>query len=432
MASLSPLNITTLVRIRSGGLHMKTTRAIAGRATLSTTSKSTATTKGPLETEDHQMLRQTVQKFVATEINPYVDEWEKKGIFPAKKLFKKAGDLGLLGLSKPTKFGGQALDYSFEVVFAEELGNATCGAVPMALGVQSNMATPALAKFGSDDVRERFLKPTIAGDMVACLGVSEVGAGSDVSAITTRAVRHGDEFVVNGSKMWTTNGTQADWMCLLANTASAAEVGGPHKNKSLICLPMNTAGITVTKVIDKLGMRSSDTAQIHFDNVRVPVANVIGEINKGFIYQMIQFQEERLYASATVIKAMELCINSTVEYASQRKIFGKSVLDNQVVHYKLAEMATEIECLRALIYRATEKYIQGEDVTYLASMCKLKAGKLSRYVTDGTLQFWGGMGFTNEVVVSRMYRDHRLTSIGGGSDETMLAIIAKMRKWSPK
>ena len=230
--------------------------------------------------------------------------------------------------------------------------------------------------------------------------------------------------------MWTTNGTQSDWMCLLANTGDAAKLGS-HRNKSLICLPMHLPGITITKVIDKLGMRSSDTAQIHFDGVRVPVSNLIGDLNQGFTYQMIQFQEERLYVAATVIKAMELCIDQTVAYTSQRKIFDSCILDQQVVHYKLAEMATEIESLRSLIYRATEMYVNGEDATYLASMCKLKAGRLARFVTDGALQFWGGMGFTNEVVVSRMYRDHRLTSIGGGSDETMMSIIAKMKGWLP-
>ena len=251
-----------------------------------------------LFTPEHEELRRSLQKFIAAEVNPHVDEWEEAGIFPAHDLFKKMGDLGFLGLTKPVEYGGQGLDYSYAMVMAEELGNIACGSVPMAIGVQTDMATPALARFGSDEVKREFLAPSIAGDYVACLGVSEVGAGSDVASIKTTARKDGEDYVINGGKMWTTNGTQADWMCLLANTSE----GAVHKNKSLICLPMKTKGVEIARKLDKLGMRSSDTAQIFFDNVRVPQRYLIGEEGKGFTYQMLQFQEERLWAAAANLK----------------------------------------------------------------------------------------------------------------------------------
>ncbi len=375
-----------------------------------------------LFTTDHDEPRRLLQKFIAAEINPFVDEWEKADIFPAHDLFKKLGDLGFLGLNKPVEFGGQGLDYSYALMMAEELGAITCGGVPMAIGVQTDMATPALARFGSDEVRREFLAPAIAGDAVACVGVSEPGAGSDVASIKTNARSDGDDYVINGGKMWITNGVQADWICLLANTSD----GQVHRNKSLICVPMKSKGVQVARKLDKMGMRSSDTAQIFFDDVRVPKRNRIGEEGKGFTYQMVQFQEERLWGAAACLKAHEYIIAETIEYTRNRKAFGKSILDNQVVHFKLAEMQTEVELLRALIYRAAEALIAGEDVTRLATMAKLKAGRLGRELTDACLQFWGGMGFMNETPVSRAYRDSRLTSIGGGADEVMLTVLCKM------
>ncbi len=372
-------------------------------------------------THEHEELRRSLQKFIAAEINPHVDEWEKAQIFPAHALFKKMGDLGFLGLNKPVAFGGQGLDYSYAIVMAEELGAINCGGIPMAIGVQTDMATPALARFGDDEVRREFLAPSISGDYVACLGVSEVGAGSDVASIKTTARKDGDDYVINGGKMWTTNGTQADWICLLANTSD----GPVHLNKTLICVPMKTKGVEVARKLDKMGMHASDTAQIFFDDVRVPQRNRVGEEGKGFTYQMLQFQEERLWAAARALKGNERIINATIEYTRGRMVFGRPILDNQVVHFRLAELQTEIELLRSHVYRCCELYLQGQDVTKLASMAKLKAGRLSREVSDGCLQYWGGMGFMNETVVSRAYRDTRLSSIGGGADEIMLTILAK-------
>lgn len=373
-------------------------------------------------TQEHEELRRTVRNFVDKDINPHVEQWEKDGRFPIHEIFKKAGDLGLLGISKPEKFGGMGLDYSYSIVAAEEFGTIICGGIPMSIGVQTDMCTPALARFGSDELREEFLKPAITGEMVGCIGVSEVGAGSDVAGLKTTAKKDGSDYVINGSKMWITNSPSADFICLLANTSDDK----PHVNKSLIMVPMNTPGITLSPHLDKLGMRSSETAQVFFDNVRVPQRNRIGHEGAGFMMQMLQFQEERLFGAANMIKGLEHCINATIDYCKERKTFGNALIDNQVIHFRMAELQTEIECLRALVYQATEQYVRGRDVTNLASMAKLKAGRLGREVTDSCLQYWGGMGFMWDNPVSRAYRDVRLVSIGGGADEIMLGIICKL------
>ncbi|GJL92230.1 acyl-CoA dehydrogenase family protein [Hyphococcus sp.] len=378
-------------------------------------------------TTEHEQIRKTLKSFIDAEINPHVDEWEETGIFPAHQVFKGLGDLGLLGVTKPETYGGMGLDWSYGAVVAETLGHINCGAIPMAIGVQTDMATPALARFGTDAAKEDFLEPSISGDYVACLGVSEVGAGSDVASIKTTAKKDGDDYIINGGKMWTTNGTQADWMCLLANTGDAPK----HQNKTLICMPLkdengkHRKGVTVARKLQKLGMRSSDTAEFYFEDVRVPQRYRIGEEGAGFMYQMLQFQEERLWAALSSLVSLDNTIDATVDYARQRKAFGKSILDNQVVHFRLAELKTDVQALRSLTWNAVEKMMQGEDATMLASMAKLKAGRIAREVNDSCLQYWGGMGFMEETPVSRAYRDGRLGSIGGGADEVMLSIICK-------
>ena len=379
-------------------------------------------------TEEHEQLRKTIRKVVENEINPYVDQWEDAEIFPAHELFKKLGDQGLLGITKDPAYGGQGLDWSFGLVLAEELGRADCGGVPLAIGVQTDMCTPALSRFGSDELKTQFLAPSIAGDMVGCIGVSEPGAGSDVASIKTVARKDGSDYVITGTKMWITNGMQADWMCCLANTGE----GPAHSNKSLIMIPMDTKGVQRAKKLKKLGMWSSDTAQIYLDEVRVPQRYRIGHEGAGFMYQMMQFQEERLWGAANSVTFLERCLQQTIEYTRERKIFTGSVLDNQTVHFRLAELATELEALKALVYRATEMMIEGQNVTRLASMAKLKAGRLGRELVDSCLQYWGGMGFMWESKVARMYRDVRLTSIGGGADEVMLSIISKLDGTLPK
>jgi citronellyl-CoA dehydrogenase len=377
-------------------------------------------------THQHEEIRNTVTRFVEAEINPYVDQWEADEIFPAHEVFKKMGSLGLLGINKPEEDGGLGLDYSYAAVMNEATGTINCGGIPMAIGVQTDMATPALARFGSAELRRDYLRPAIAGDMVACIGVSEPEAGSDVANIRMRAVRDGGDYVINGSKMWITNGTQADWMCMLANTSD----GPVHTNKSLIVVPLKEGGkrvrgVSVGKKLRKMGMHASDTALLHFDNVRVPARNLIGEEGKGFTYQMLQFQEERLYAAIGSVRFCEKALRTTVEYTQQRTAFGKRIIDNQVVHFRLCELATEVEALRALTWQSIETHVAGGDCTKLASMAKLKGGRLQREVADSCLQYWGGMGFMDESPISRQYRDGRLASIGGGADEVMLGIITK-------
>ena len=380
-----------------------------------------------METQEHKALRETVRRFVDTEINPYVAEWEAEGIFPGRALFRKLGDLGLLGISKPEAWGGQGLDYSFEVAFGEELGAAHAAGLPMAIGVQTNMATPALARYGSDALRDEFLAPAIAGERIASIAVSEPQAGSDVAAIRTVARRDGGDYVIDGQKMWITNATQADFFCVLVNTGGE----GRHGNKSLIIVPADTPGVSVGARLGKMGMRVSDTAPVFFEGVRVPKRFRIGEEGQGFTYQMQQFQEERLFGAAMTVKALELCVRSTIDYTRERQAFGRAILDNQIVHFALAELQTEIEALRALLYRATEAYVAGEDVTLLASMAKLKAGRLARTLPDQCLQFWGGMGFVEDTLINRLYRDMRLVPIGGGADEVMQGIIAKLMGIAP-
>jgi citronellyl-CoA dehydrogenase len=373
-------------------------------------------------TDEHLQLRRTVREFVDKHINPHVDAWEEADAFPAHEVFRAAGKLGLLGVNKPEAFGGMGLDYSYQMVVSEELGTCRCGAVPMALGVQTDMATPALARWGSDELRREFLAPAITGDAVAAIAVSEVSGGSDVAAIKTSARKDGDDYVINGSKMWITNAAQADWLCVLVNTGE----GAPHTNKTLVIVPTRLPGVTIGAKIDKLGMRSSDTCPVYFEDVRVPQRHRIGQEGMGFMMQMVQFQEERLCGAIGSVRGMDRVIEATIDYCKERHTFGQPLIANQVVHFRFAELATEVEALRSLCYRAVEDYVGGADVTKLASMAKLKAGRLAREVSDACVQYWGGMGFTWDNPAARSYRDSRLLSIGGGADEIMLGIICKL------
>jgi citronellyl-CoA dehydrogenase len=377
-------------------------------------------------THEHDELRRTAKRIVDEEINPHVDEWERIGQFPAHHVMKLLGDAGLIGISRSSDYGGLDLDYSYEVACSEEMGGIHAYGVSTAIGVQTNMCIPALAKYGSDALRSEWLIPTFAGDLVGCIGVSEVGSGSDVANVKSIARRDGDDYVINGQKMWISNGMQADWLCLLVNTS---EENGPHRNKSLIVVPLNSNGISRQK-LEKLGLHSSDTAQIFFDDVRVPAANLIGEEGRGFIYQMEQFQEERLYVVARSLGIMQDALDTTIEYTRDRQAFGKAVIDNQFVAFRIAEMQTEVEALRAMLHIATEKYVAGEDVTTLASMAKYKMGRLAEWIPGECLRFWGGQGFMHENRISRTYRDMKVAAIGGGSNEIMLQIIAKRMKLS--
>ena len=376
-------------------------------------------------TEEHEMFRKTVRNFVEKDLNPYVEAWEEAGEAPLHEIFKKAGDLGFLGLHYPSEYGGAEADIWFSVVLHEELGKCLAGGVPMAMGVQADMATPALAMFGSEELKQKYLAPTIRGEMVCSIAVTEPDAGSDVARIRTRAVRDGDEYVINGSKMYITNGTQADWICLLARTSD----GEDYKGMSLIVVPTNTPGFIISRKLNKLGQRSSDTAELTFENMRVPVSNRIGDEGKGFYYQMGQFQIERLVGAIGATSGAEKAVRDTIKYTQERKAFGKPLISNQWIQFKLGELLTEVEATKQLNYYCAalvQDNPASPEVTRIASMCKLKAGRLARQVADTCIQFYGGMGYMEETPISRYYRDSRLTSIGGGADEVMLQIIAKL------
>ena len=371
--------------------------------------------------EEHHALINTVRDFAINEIHPFIEEWEKEGMFPAHSVFKKLGSIDLLGITKSATSGGMGLDYSYGLAFAEGLGHAWDLGVITAIGVHTDMATPSIDRFGSEELKKEFLEPSIKGEFVAALALSEVGAGSDLAAIKASARKDGDDYIINGDKMWITNAKQADFFCTLVNTSDE----GPHKNKSLILVPASTPGLKVGNKIEKLGQLTSDTAPIYFEDVRVPKRYCIGKEGEGFSIQMQQLQEERLFLAVSVIAVLEKCIKATIEYCKDRSTFGKSVIDNQYIQFRLAELQTEVEALRALSYQACELFMNGEDMTYLASMAKLKSGRLSREISDVCLQYWGGMGFTWENPASKVYRDGRLTSIAGGTDEIMLQVICK-------
>ena len=374
-----------------------------------------------LYNEEHLSLINTVQDFAVNEIHPFIQEWEETGMFPAHSIFKKLGAIDLLGITKSKTYGGMGLDYSYGLAFAESLGHAWDLGVITAIGVQTDMATPAIDRFGTDELKKEFLAPAIKGEYVAAVALSEVGAGSDLAAIKTYARKDGDDYIINGEKMWITNAVQANFFCTLVNTSN----GNPHENKSLILVPASTPGLKVGKKIEKLGQTTSDTAPVYFEDVRVPKRYCIGEEGGGFRIQMQQLQEERLFLAVSVIIVLEKCIKNTIEYCKDRTAFGKSIIENQHIHFRLAELQTEVEALRGLSYQACELFIAGEDMTYLASMAKLKSGRLCREVSDVCLQFWGGMGYTWENPASKIYRDGRLTSIAGGTDEIMLHVICK-------
>lgn len=378
-------------------------------------------------TSQHDAMRETIRKIVDRDINPFVDEWEEKEDFPSHKIFKTLGDAGLMGITRDPEYGGLGLDYSYSMIFFEELARINCGGVPVAITVHSDMCLPALANFGSDKLKKEFLEPSVRGDVVASVGISEPSGGSDVSAILTTAKPSGDDLIINGSKMWITNGVHSDWICLLANTSD----GPAHKNKSLICVPKNLKGVTVGKRIKKMGLRCSDTALLYFEDVRVPKSNIIGEPGMGFVYQMMQFVDERVCCSVVAAYQMERAIQITIDYCRERKTFGKPLIDNQVIHFRLAELKAEVELLKSLNSRIADMVIAGENedngasAATLAAVTKLKAGRLSREVADVCLQYFGGMGYSREMLVERFYRDARITSIAGGTDEIMIGIIAK-------
>jgi citronellyl-CoA dehydrogenase len=375
-----------------------------------------------LFTDDHDLFRKTVRDVVDRDINPHVDEWEEAGRFPAHELFPKLAAAGLLGLEYDPEWGGQGADHSYTVVFGEELGRIDCGGVPMAISVQTDMATPSLHRYGTDELKKEYLVPAIAGTAVTAIGVTEPDAGSDVAGLRCRARRDGDEWVIDGTKLYITNGAQADWVCLLARTSDE----GGSRGISQIVVPTDIDGVSVSRTLSKLGMRSSDTAELVFDGARVPVGNLIGEEGRGFQQQMEQFQQERMIACYQAVGAMHRALERTREYLGQRQAFGGPLSANAYLDYTLSELAAEVDLLRHYNYATAEAWLAGQDTKRMVAIAKLTTGRLLRKVADRCLQYHGGLGYMEEHWTARWARDWRLWGIGGGADEVMLRMIGQL------
>lgn len=371
--------------------------------------------------DEHDQFRATVRAFIDREINPYVDAWEEQRRYPAHELFPKLAAIGALGLEYDEQYGGQGADHTFTLVLAEELGySCNAGGVAMGIVVHTNMATPALHRFGSHELKLRYLKPAMEGTLVTSVAVSEPDAGSDVAGIRTSAVRDGDHWAINGRKMWITNGAQADWLCALVRTSDEGGFAG----MSQIIIPTDTPGFSVGRTIEKMGNHSSDTAELVFDDVRVPVSNTIGEIGRGFQQQMMQFQDERLVGAYSAAMGARRALERTIEYLRVREAFGKPLLANQYLQYRLADLIAEVDLSIVYNREAARRYAAGENVTREATIAKLKVGKLVREVADAVVQFHGGMGYAEEYWPARYARDSRLIAIGGGADEVMLRVLS--------
>ncbi|OUM86853.1 MAG: acyl-CoA dehydrogenase [Bacillus thermozeamaize] len=374
----------------------------------------------PYFQEEHEALRKVIRRFVANEVTPYIEEWEEKGEFP-REIVKRMGELGFLGLRYPEEVGGQGGDYFSVIVLAEEMARCGAGGFPMAIAVQTDMATPPILEFGTPDQIERFLKPAIRGEKLAAIGITEPNHGSDVAGIQTRAVRDGDDWVINGSKTFITNGPRADFITMVVRTSDKPG----YEGLSLFLVELDRPGVSVSRKLDKVGMRSSDTAEIVFDNVRVPQENLLGEEGKGFYQIMWQLQGERLIGAAGSVGMAQYAYELARDYAKERKAFQRPLSQFQVIAHLLAEMATEIEAARHLTYAAAYRFARGEVPTKEISMAKLVAAQVAHWVADRALQIFGGYGYMMEYPIQRIWRDTRLYRIGGGTDEIMKEIIAK-------
>ena len=375
----------------------------------------------PVSSPEHEALRASVRRFVAAEVRPHVSAWEDAGRFP-DALFRRCGELGFLGLHFPARWGGAGGDLAAGLVFVEELARCGAGAIPMALSVQTHMATPALAEFGTDAQRERWLRPAIAGAKIAAIAITEPDAGSDVAGIATRAVRDGDAWRLTGTKTFITNGTRADFLTLVAQT----EPGSRHRGISIFLVDTALAGVTVSRSLEKLGMWSSDTAEIRLDDVVVGADALLGdEPGQGFGQLMRQLQYERLAGAAASVGHAEQTLEETIGYARERRTFGVPLAEHQVIAHKLADAATELAAARALYELTTWRVVHGEYPVAEISMTKKHCAQVQNRVVDACLQVFGGAGYLAESAVSRAFRDARLQRIGGGADEIMNEVIAK-------
>lgn len=369
---------------------------------------------------EHGIFRESVRRFVQSELVPRAREFDEAGVID-KSLYPKMGEIGMLGIRYDPAYGGGGLDYTYTAIFAEELG--CCDNAGIALGIidHTDMATPSLAEFGSEDLKREYLTPSIRGELVGAIAVTEPHGGSDVAAIKTRAVRDGDDWVINGSKMYITNISHADFMCLLAVTDPDAGYGG----FSQIIVPTDAPGVSWT-LLDKIGNWGSDTGAVYLEDVRVPVSNTIGEIGRGFQQQMMQFQDERLIALLQANAASLDLWHKTLEYTQGRTVFGKPISKFQVNQFRFVEMLTRIYAARELGYSCVRKRNRGEDATMEISMGKLFCIEVAQEVADRCLQMHGGAGYLTENPAARAFVDTRLASIGGGADEVMMQVIARM------
>ena len=374
----------------------------------------------PLFTDEHDALRATVREWVESELTPHSLDWESEGYFP-DWVFKRAGELGLTGVRYPAEVGGQGGDWGHTIVVSEELSRIGSAGVGMGLAVQSDMATPPILKFGTPDQLERYLKPTLRGEKIACLGITEPNAGSDVANIETVATRDGDEWVIRGSKTFITNAVRADYCTLVARTNKAAG----YEGFSLFLVDTDLPGWNVRRHLDKLGMRSSDTGEISIDDVRVPAGALLGEEGKGFYQIMWELQGERLIGASGSIAGAQAVLDKTIEYCLDRTAFGKPIGKFQVNRHAIAEMATELEAARNLTYDVAIRWERGEYPVKEISMVKLYGGMVVNRVMNRCMQLFGGMGYSEEHFVERAWRDARLIRIGGGTDEVMREVISK-------
>jgi citronellyl-CoA dehydrogenase len=381
-------------------------------------------------TEEHQQFRKTVRAFAEKELAPHVEEWEHDELFP-NWVFKRAGELGILGAHFPEEHGGAGLDYWFSAAKAEELPHSKMAGVNMGLLVQSDMATPVISDIGTKEQIEEFLKPALAGDKIASLGVSEPAAGSDVAGILTTAKQDGGDYIINGSKTFITNGTRADFVTMLVKTAPDR---GAH-GCSFFLVPTNLPGFNVAKKLKKIGNKSSDTAELFLDDVRVPARYLLGEANMGFMYLMQNFQTERLIAAVGAVASSFLILEHTIQYGRERKAFGKPIIKREVWQHKFVDHYTKLEAAKAFVYKCVdqyndEKYVKKQPLSMetvkLISMAKILAGDLTSEIVDDCLQFHGGWGYIEDFPIARSWRDQRLLRIGGGTSETMKYYVAKL------
>jgi citronellyl-CoA dehydrogenase len=380
--------------------------------------------------EEHDLFRNTVRQFAQKELAPYADEWERAELFP-NEVFKKAGALGVFSAHYPEEHGGQGGDYWFSVAKAEELPKCLSAGVSMGLLVQSDMATPVISDLGTKEQIAEFLTPAIQGDKIAALGVSEPNAGSDVAGIQTVAKKDGSDYVINGSKTYITNGTRADFVTLLAKTNPEA---GAH-GCSFFLVPTKTKGFSVSKKLKKIGNHASDTAELAFEDMRIPKEYLLGEENHGFMYLMQNFQSERLIACISACAGLQLVMDESIAYGRERKAFGKPIIKREYWQHKFVDLQAKLEAGRALSYKAVEmyndeRYVRKEPVSFetvkLISMAKIFVGEVGSEIMDQCLQFHGGAGYIEEYHIARAWRDQRLLRIGGGTTETMRYYVAKL------